>query len=88
MTKAGLPSDVHLTIEQQTPAVFPVLSFNVVPGDADAADPLARARLAEWAEQDLKPRIAPRRLGNGGTAIRIAGSAVGVGGLEGTEVLG
>ena len=56
--EAGLPRDTHLTIEQQTPAVFPVISFNVVPGTADAADPVARARLAEWAEVDLKPRLA------------------------------
>ncbi|HEX5011533.1 MAG TPA: efflux RND transporter permease subunit [Planctomycetota bacterium] len=55
---AGLPPDVQLTIEQQTPAVFPVLSFNVIPGKAAAGDPVARARLAEWAELDLKPRLA------------------------------
>jgi multidrug efflux pump subunit AcrB len=53
-----LPADVRLTIEQQTPAVFPVLSFNVIPGATAAADPVARARLAEWAELDLKARIA------------------------------
>jgi CzcA family heavy metal efflux pump len=55
---AGLPADVQVTVEQQTPAVFPVLSFNVIPGAAAANDPVARARLAEWAETDLKPRIA------------------------------
>lgn len=54
---AGLPSDVRLTIEQQTPAVFPVLSFNVLPSKTTADDPVARARLAEWAELELKPRI-------------------------------
>lgn len=56
--EAGLPKDTHLTIEQQTPAVFPVISFNVVPGHGDAGNPVARARLAEWAEVDLKPRLA------------------------------
>ena len=56
--EAGLPSDTHLTVEQQTPAVFPVISFNVVPGASDAADPVARARLAEWAETELRPRLA------------------------------
>lgn len=56
--QAGLPSNVTLTIEQQTPAVFPVISFNVMPGPRDAKDPIARARLAEWAETEVKPRIA------------------------------
>ncbi len=58
VAQAGLPSDTSLTIEQQTPAVFPVLSFNVLPGADAASDPVARARLAEWAELHLKPRIA------------------------------
>ena len=55
---AGLPEGVSLTIEQQTPAVFPVLSFNLLAGPAAAADPVARARVAEWAELDLEPRLA------------------------------
>ncbi len=55
---AGLPPDAQVTIERQTPAVFPVLSFNVLPGPAAASDPVARARLAEWVEADLKPRLA------------------------------
>jgi CzcA family heavy metal efflux pump len=56
--ESGLPQGTHLTAEQQTPAVFPVISFNVMPGPAAAADPVARARLAEWAETELKPRLA------------------------------
>ncbi len=56
--QAGLPSDVSLVIEQQTPAVFPVLSFNVVPGKMAANDPVARARLAEWVKIELAPRLA------------------------------
>ena len=58
IAQAGLPPDVKTTIEQQTPAVFPVLSFNVIPGASAADDAVARARLTEWAETDLKPRIA------------------------------
>ncbi|HUR29013.1 MAG TPA: efflux RND transporter permease subunit, partial [Planctomycetota bacterium] len=58
VAEAALPADARLTIEQQTPAVFPVLSFNVLPSEALQDDPVARARLAEWAELDLKPRIA------------------------------
>jgi CzcA family heavy metal efflux pump len=56
--EAGLPPDTHLTVEQQTPAVFPVLSFNVTPGPADTKSAVARARLSEWAETQLKPRLA------------------------------
>jgi CzcA family heavy metal efflux pump len=58
VAEAGLPAETHLTIEQQTPAVFPVISFNVVPGPSDAPSAVARARLAEWAETQLKPRLA------------------------------
>jgi len=45
--QAGLPSDVTLQIERQAPSLFPVLSFNVVPGAADIDDPLVRARLTD-----------------------------------------
>ena len=58
IAQAGLPTDAQVTIEQQTPAVFPVLSFNVLPGPAQARDPVARARLAEWAATELRPRLA------------------------------
>ncbi|MDZ4774919.1 MAG: efflux RND transporter permease subunit [Planctomycetota bacterium] len=58
IAQSGLPADVHFTTEQQTPAVFPVLSFNVIAGEHFAGDAVARARLAEWAEIELKPRIA------------------------------
>jgi len=56
--QAGLPADVTLEIERQAPSLFPVLSFNVVPGAAQAGDALARARLTDWAELELRPRIA------------------------------
>ncbi len=55
---AALPADCKVTIEQQTPAVFPVMSFNVLPGRGDAKNPVARARLAEWCELNLRPRLA------------------------------
>ncbi len=60
VASAGLPADVQTTIEQQTPAVFPVYSCNVVPSERDAGDPVARARIAEWAEEQLKPRLLRR----------------------------
>jgi CzcA family heavy metal efflux pump len=56
--QAGLPANVSFTIEQQNPSVFPVFSFNVMPGPEAAQDPVARARLGEWVELELKPRIA------------------------------
>ena len=56
--EADIPADVAVTIEQQTPSVFPVMSFNVFPGEAGAADPVTRARTAEWVELELKPRLA------------------------------
>ncbi len=58
VAEAGLPKLERLTIERQTPALFPVISFNVLPGEADASDPVKRARLAEWTELFLKPRLA------------------------------
>jgi len=58
ISQAGLPAEVQLEIERQAPALFPVLSFNVVPGDDQAQDPLARARLTEWAELELRPLLA------------------------------
>ncbi len=56
--QAGLPADVTLEVERQAPSLFPVLSFNVVPGPEQAGDALARARLTDWAELELRPRIA------------------------------
>jgi CzcA family heavy metal efflux pump len=56
--QAGLPADVSLEVERQAPSLFPVLSFNVVPGPAQAGDALGRARLTDWAELELRPRIA------------------------------
>ena len=56
--QAGLPADVAVEVERQAPSLFPVLSFNVVPGPAQAQDALARARLTDWAELELRPRIA------------------------------
>jgi len=57
VSQAQLPADTRLTIEQQTPAVFPVLSVNVMPGAEDAEDPVARAELAEWVRVDMKSRL-------------------------------
>ena len=54
---AETPADARIVIEQQTPAVFPVISCNVVPSERDAADPVARAKVAEWAEEQLRPRL-------------------------------
>jgi CzcA family heavy metal efflux pump len=53
-----LPSGVTTTIEQQTPSVFPVISFNVTL-DASKATGMIRdgADLKLWAETDLKPRL-------------------------------
>lgn len=58
VAEAHLPPLESLSIERQSPSVFPVISFNVIPGVAASQKPLARARLAEWAELELKPRIA------------------------------
>ncbi len=57
IAESSLPPDTVLTIEQQTPSIFPVMSFNVLPSEEDADDPIARARLAEWVDLDLKPRL-------------------------------
>lgn len=54
---ADVPSDARIVIEQQTPAIFPVISCNVMPSSRDAADPVARAKVAEWAEEQLRPRL-------------------------------
>jgi CzcA family heavy metal efflux pump len=53
-----LPSGLTTTIEQQTPSVFPVISFNVTL-DASRATGLIRdgADLDLWAKNDLKPRL-------------------------------
>ncbi|MBK7643705.1 MAG: efflux RND transporter permease subunit [Planctomycetes bacterium] len=58
VAQAGLPSDVSVEVERQAPSLFPVLSFNLVPGAAQKDDALARARLTDWAELELRPRIA------------------------------
>jgi CzcA family heavy metal efflux pump len=53
-----LPSGLSITIEQQTPSVFPVISFNVTL-DKSKATGLVRdgADLDLWARNDLKPRL-------------------------------
>jgi CzcA family heavy metal efflux pump len=53
-----LPSGISTTIEQQTPSVFPILSFNVSL-DPAAARGLIRdgADLDQWVRNDLKPRL-------------------------------
>jgi CzcA family heavy metal efflux pump len=53
-----LPPGVTTTIEQQTPSIFPVISFNV---SLDAAKARGTVRdgadLHQWAVTDLKPRL-------------------------------
>jgi len=53
-----LPTGISTTIEQQTPSVFPVISFNVSL-DAAKARGLIRdgADLDQWVKNDLKPRL-------------------------------
>jgi CzcA family heavy metal efflux pump len=53
-----LPSGLTTTVEQQTPSVFPVISFNVTL-DKSKATGLIRdsADLKLWANKDLKPRL-------------------------------
>ncbi len=53
-----LPTGISTTIEQQTPSVFPVISFNVRL-DAAKARGLIRdgADLDQWVKNDLKPRL-------------------------------
>jgi multidrug efflux pump subunit AcrB len=47
----------RLVVERQTPALYPVFSFVVVPSTSVASDPVGRARLAEWVDDALLPRI-------------------------------
>ena len=47
--QGALPSDLDIQIEQQTPSLFPILSYNVEGGDAAALYDLAR--------YDIKPLI-------------------------------
>lgn len=53
-----LPPGLTTTIEQQTPSVFPIISFNVTL-DASKARGMIRdgADLDLWAQNDLKPRL-------------------------------
>lgn len=53
-----LPEGITTTIEQQTPSVFPVISFNVSI-DPNEARGLVRdgADLDQWVKNDLKPRL-------------------------------
>jgi CzcA family heavy metal efflux pump len=53
-----LPAGIETTIEQQTPSVFPCLSFNVSL-DPNQARGLIRdgADLDQWVKNDLKPRL-------------------------------
>ncbi len=53
-----LPSGITTTVEQQTPSVFPVISFNVTL-DSSKATGMVRdgADLDLWAKNDLKPRL-------------------------------
>ncbi|CAN5244527.1 efflux RND transporter permease subunit [soil metagenome] len=50
--------DINLTIEQQTPSVFPVISFNVALDKSTAKAPIDDpAALNDWAQVELKPRF-------------------------------
>jgi CzcA family heavy metal efflux pump len=53
-----LPPDLHLTIERQTPSIFPVISFHVT---LDKEHPSSRfadtADLNDWVLLELKPRL-------------------------------
>ena len=53
-----LPEGISTTIEQQTPSVFPVISFNVSI-DPNQAHGMVRdgADLDQWVKNDLKPRL-------------------------------
>jgi CzcA family heavy metal efflux pump len=53
-----LPAGIETTIEQQTPSVFPVISFNVSL-DPNKATGMVRdgADLDQWVKNDLKPRL-------------------------------
>ncbi len=54
-----LPPGTSTTVEQQTPSVFPVISFNVSLDETKAKGSVRDAAdLALWAKNDLKPRLA------------------------------
>ena len=53
-----LPAGISTTIEQQTPSVFPVISFNVSLDPAKARGLIRDgADLDQWVKNDLKPRL-------------------------------
>jgi len=53
-----MPPGVTTTIEQQTPSVFPVLSFNVTIDTAQARGTVRDgADLMQWVQLDLRPRL-------------------------------
>jgi CzcA family heavy metal efflux pump len=53
-----LPAGISTTIEQQTPSVFPVISFNVSLDSAKARGLIRDgADLDQWVKNDLKPRL-------------------------------
>jgi len=53
-----LPTGISTTIEQQTPSVFPVISFNVSLDPAKARGLIRDgADLDQWVKNDLKPRL-------------------------------
>ncbi len=54
----SLPPGLSATIEQQTPSVFPVISFNVSLDAAGAAGDIRDgADLHQWVQAELKPRL-------------------------------
>lgn len=54
---AGLSPPVELTIEQQTPSVFPVISFNVSLDESGKGAIHDSAALLDWSTLTLKPLI-------------------------------
>ena len=57
-----LPPGINTTIEQQTPSVFPVISFNVSLNPEEARGLIRDgADLDQWVKNDLKPRLSRLR---------------------------
>jgi CzcA family heavy metal efflux pump len=57
-TVAALPPGVETTVEQQTPSIFPIISFNVLLDPQHTGRTVkSTADLSEWASLELKPRL-------------------------------
>ncbi|MBI3722481.1 efflux RND transporter permease subunit [bacterium] len=61
-TQSQLPPDLHLTVERQTPSIFPVISYHVTLDAKKASGRFKEtADLNDWALLELKPRLARLR---------------------------